>query len=424
MVAELVVVGLSHRSAPLAVRERVAFAEDEHERALAELMELPAVGESLLLSTCNRVEIVVAADDARRAVGDVVAFLGRRGGTGLEPHLYDRVGPAAVKHVFRVAASLDSLVVGEPQILGQLKDAYQMAVRAGSVGPLVGRCLERAFGVAKRVRTETEIARGAANVSSVAVELAKRVFGKLDGKTVLVVGAGKMSDLAARHLRDDGVEQIRVANRTPERARELAERIGGVAVPWEALDDELVLADVVITSTGSRQPILTRARLKPVTRARRYRSLFIVDIAVPRDVEPEVGKLEGVYLFDIDDLEEVVVQNRKGRDAEAQSAERIVEAETAQFLSWLRAQGVVPTIKDLRERFMGVAVAEAERTLASLGGRIDAAGQAMVRQMAEAIVAKLLHTPLMALKTDEEVDLLVAATRRLFALESGGEKKR
>src|SRR5262249_4332565 len=224
-------------------------------------------------------------------------------------------------------------------------------------------------------------------------------------------------------LRDDGVAAIRVANRTPERARELAVRIDGAAVAWESLDDELVLADVVITSTGSRQPILTRARLKPVTRARRYRPLFIVDIAVPRDVEPEVGKLEGVYLFDIDDLEEVVVQNRKGRDAEAQSAERIVEAETAQFLSWLRAQGVVPTIKDLRERFLGVAAAEAERTLGVLGARLDAGGQAAVRQMAEAIVAKLLHTPLRARKTEEEADDLVAAARRLFALE-GGDKKR
>ncbi|HKA91696.1 MAG TPA: glutamyl-tRNA reductase [Haliangiales bacterium] len=423
MVAELVVVGLSHRSAPLDVRERAAFSEDEQAAALAELLELPAVGESMLLSTCNRVEIVAAADDARRAVADVSGFLARRAGIDLAPHLYDRVGPAAVKHVFRVAASLDSLVVGEPQILGQLKEAYQTAVGAGSVGPLLGRCLERAFGVAKRVRSETDIARGAANVSSVAVELAKRVFGRLDGKTVLVVGAGKMSDLAARHLRDDGVAAIRVANRTPERARELAVRIDGAAVAWESLDDELVLADVVITSTGSRQPILTRARLKPVTRARRYRPLFIVDIAVPRDVEPEVGKLEGVYLFDIDDLEEVVVQNRKGRDAEAQSAERIVEAETAQFLSWLRAQGVVPTIKDLRERFLGVAAAEAERTLGVLGARLDAGGQAAVRQMAEAIVAKLLHTPLMALKTEEEADDLVAAARRLFALE-GGDKKR
>jgi glutamyl-tRNA reductase len=423
MVAELVVVGLSHRSAPLGVRERIAFPEDEHPTVLGELMALPAVGESVLLSTCNRVEIILAAEDAPSAVADVIAFLGRRGGGDLGQHLYERIGPAAVKHVFRVAASLDSLVVGEPQILGQLKDAYQTAVQARSAGPLVGRALERAFGVAKRVRTETDIARGAANVSSVAVELAKRVFGALDGKIVLVVGAGKMSDLAARHLRDDGVAAIRVANRTPARAVDLAERIGGVAVPWDSLDDELVLADVVITSTGSREPILTRARVKAVAKARRFRPLFIMDIAVPRDVEPEVGKLEGVYLFDIDDLEKVVAHNRKGRDAEAQSAERIVEAETAQFVAWQRSQGVVPTIKELRERFMTVASAEAERALAALGGRLDADGQKLVRQMAEGIVAKLLHTPLMALKTDEEAEVLVAATRRLFALESG-EKKR
>ena len=422
MVAELLVVGLSHRSAPLGVREKIAFGEDEQEAALAQLQHLAAIGESMLLSTCNRVEVFAAAPDPSRAVVEVAAFLAQKGGQSLADHLYDHVGAAAVKHVFRVASSLDSLVVGEPQILGQLKDAYQLAARAGSVGPLLGRCLERAFGVAKRVRSETAIARGAANVSSVAVDLAKRIFGSLDGKIVLVIGAGKMSDLAARHLREDGVDTIRVINRTEGRARELAERIGGVPVPWEALDEELLLADVVISSTGARQPVLTKVRLKTVLKARRYRPLFIVDIAVPRDVEADAGKLDGVYLFDIDDLENVVAQNRKGRDDEAQSAERIVEAETAQFLAWVRAQGVVPTIKELRERFLSVALAEAERTLAALGGRLDNAGQASVRSMAEAIVAKLLHTPLMALKSNEEVDLLVAATRRLFALE--GKKER
>ena len=422
MVAELLVVGLSHRSAPLGVREKIAFGEDEQEAALAQLQHLAAIGESMLLSTCNRVEVFAAAPDPSRAVVEVAAFLTQKGGQSLADHLYDHVGAAAVKHVFRVASSLDSLVVGEPQILGQLKDAYQLAARAGSVGPLLGRCLERAFGVAKRVRSETAIARGAANVSSVAVDLAKRIFGSLDGKIVLVIGAGKMSDLAARHLREDGVDTIRVINRTEGRARELAERIGGVPVPWEALDEELLLADVVISSTGARQPVLTKVRLKAVLKARRYRPLFIVDIAVPRDVEADAGKLDGVYLFDIDDLENVVAQNRKGRDDEAQSAERIVEAETAQFLAWVRAQGVVPTIKELRERFLSVALAEVERTLAALGGRLDNAGQASVRSMAEAIVAKLLHTPLMALKSNEEVDLLVAATRRLFALE--GKKER
>jgi glutamyl-tRNA reductase len=281
--------------------------------------------------------------------------------------------------------------------------------------------VERAFGVAKRVRSETAIARGAANVSSVAVELAKRIFGDLAGKLVLVVGAGKMSDLAARHLRSDGASEILVTNRSPERADELARKVDGQARPWDDLEKLLGISDVVISSTGSREPIIERALMKRVVKARRHRPIFLIDIAVPRDVEQECGKLDNVYLYDIDDLQRVVADNRAERQKEASSAERIVEVEVGQFVAWLKGQGVVPTIKDLRERFREIAIAEAQKTIASLGGKLDGPGEQAVRAMAEAIANKLLHPPLMALRHgDEDVEQLVVATRKLFGLEKTG----
>jgi glutamyl-tRNA reductase len=425
--SDLVVVGLSYKTAPLDVREKLAFPDGELEPALKELNALPSVGEAIVLSTCNRVEIYAATRAALSATalpaaaGEMRRFLATSRGVDSEKlagHLYERTGPEAVQHIFRVASSLDSLVVGESQILGQLKSAYGAASKIGCVGPLLARCLERAFGVAKRVRSETAIARGAANVSSVAVELARKIFGDLGGKIVLVIGAGKMSDLAARHLRADGAADILVTNRSPEKAEELADKVDGEARPWADLDKLLATADIVVSSTGSRDPIITVPMMKGVVKARRHRPLFLIDIAVPRDVEAKVGKLDGVYLFDIDDLERVVADNLKERRAEAAGAQKIVDAEAAQFQGWLRSQGVVPTIKDLRERFAQIARAEAEKTLGVIGAQMGEKEQKAIRQMAEAIVAKLLHTPLMALKSGdgEEVEQLVATTRRLFNL--------
>jgi len=424
--AELLVVGVSHRTAPLEVREKLAFTDDAIEPAVRQLAALPTIGEAMLLSTCNRVEIYAATrgnGGTAPALDDVHRFFAEHRRLALpsvSPHLYDHVGVAAVVHTFRVASSLDSLVLGEPQILGQMKSAYGIATQVGVLGPILGRCLERAFGVAKRVRTETAIARGAANVSSVAVQLAQKVFGELDGKTVLVVGAGKMSDLAARHLADDGAGRILVTNRSPERAVALAGRVGGEARPWSELESLLAGADVVISSTGSREPIITRALMKGVMKARKHQPIFLVDIAVPRDIEPGCGDLDGVYLFDIDDLERVVVENRKGREKESESAEEIVAVEVKQFLSWQRTQGVVPTIKGLRERFQTVARAEVEKTLAALGPRAEG-NDKVIRQLGDAIVAKLLHTPMMALK-GEDADLLAAAVEKLFNLPRPGDE--
>jgi glutamyl-tRNA reductase len=422
---EIVVLGLSHKTAPVEVREKLAFPTESVEPALRALLELPHVRESLIVSTCNRVE-ALATVDSPAALGVIRHFLAEARGIDpevLAAHTYEHAGRDAVHHVFRVAASLDSMVVGEPQILGQVKEAYGAAQHAGTIGPLLDRCLTRAFTVAKKVRSETRIAAGAASISSVAVDLAERIFGKLDGRLVLVIGAGEMADLAARHLHAAGCADILCVNRTYEHAVELAARVEGQARHWEELEGLLATVDIVISSTGAKEPILSYPRVQQVMKARRYRSLFLIDIAVPRDIEARVGDLDNVYRFDIDDLEKVVAENMKERQKEAGRAEKIVEAETAEFLAWLKRQGVVPVIKQLRERFTQVAHGEVERTLAAcptLGER----ERRSVQAMADAIVNKLLHPTLTALKRDgagEEGDELVEAARRLFALSPEGE---
>jgi glutamyl-tRNA reductase len=402
-VSELFVVGISWRTAPVAVREKLAFRDDELAGALQGMTtELP-VAEALLVSTCNRVEVYGVARSGADATGPVRTFLAAQRGlvsADVADVLYDYRGPAAVRHVFTVASALDSLVLGEAQILGQLKAAYGVAATAGTSGPLLGRCLERAFGVAKRVRTETSIARGAANVSTVAVDLAKRVFGDLGGKSVLVVGAGKMSTLAARHLYASGAQRIIVTNRSPEKAEALAAEIDGVARPWDKLESLLVEADVVISSTGARQPILTRALFKRVTKARRWRQLVVIDIAVPRDAEPAIGELDGVYVFDIDDLEKVVAANLAERAKAAEHAARIVAHEAGQFEHWLRTQSVVPTIRALRDRFARVAESELQKTLDQLARTDHTAAQTRdaVQRLVQLVVNKLLHQPTTALR--------------------------
>lgn len=430
MGGDLFVIGVSWRTASVAVREKLAFGDADLPAALSELRTSPHLDEVLMLSTCNRVEIYGAtpraapASDIGTATAEVMSWLSRsRGMTSeaLSECLYEYTDRDAVRHVFRVASALDSLVLGEAQILGQLKAAYGLALDAGSTGPLLGRCLERAFGVAKRVRTETGVSRGAANVSSVAVELARHVFVDLSGKTVLVVGAGKMSALAARHLRSGGAGTILVTNRSAEKAQALADEIDGVARPWDQLENLLTLADVVISSTGARDPVLTPALFKKAMRKRRYRSIVVIDIAVPRDADPAIAKLDGVYLFDIDDLERVVASNLKERAKEAEMAGRLIDDEVENFEKWLRSQRVVPTIRSLREHFLGVARAEVERTLKSMADETNPEKREQaVRRLGDIIVNKLLHAPLTALKAgeDQTIETLVTATHRLFPLES------
>lgn len=427
MARELVVVGLSWRTAPVSLREKLAFADGELEASLRALRDGP-VAEALILSTCNRVEIYAAAptaapestrEQAAAAVRNYLASSRGIDSESLSEALYEHGATDAVRHIFRVASSLDSMVVGESQILGQLKDAYGRATAAGTTSAMLARCVERSFRVAKRVRSETAIAKGAANVSSVAVELAVRVFGDLAGKQVLLLGAGKMSALAARHLRRSGAAHIAVTNRSPEKAEEVAAEVDGEARLWEELDDLLVAADVVITSTGSREPVLTKKQFKKIARRRRFRPLLIIDIAVPRDADPAITDHEGVYLFDIDDLEKVVAENLKVRSREAEAGAEIVEAEAVAFESWARSQLVVPTIRTLREHFIGVASAEAEKAAAEIARADDpAVREKLARKMADRIAKKLLHAPMIALKSDDtDIDAMARLTRTLFDLD-------
>ena len=430
MPGDLFVLGLSWRTARVALRERLAFKDDEIPGALAELRQSESVGEAMILSTCNRVEIYGAtprgapASALTMATAEARRFLAASRGTSreeIEDALYEVTDTDAVRHAFRVAAALDSMVVGEAQILGQLKGAFGAAQQSNATGPVLRRCMEQAFRVAKRVRTDTGIARGAANVSSVAVELAGRVFGDLYGKTVAVVGAGKMSDLAARHLRASGAGTVLVTNRSPEKAAEVAERVDGTARPWEDLETVLSLADVVISSTGAPEPILTRKLVKRAMKRRRYVPQVICDIAVPRDAETAVGDVDGVYLFNVDDLQKAVAENLKERAKEAEEAAVIVDREVAEFGRWLETQAVVPTIRALREMFSAIALAEADKAIAALESKESPEQREQaVRRLAEVIANKLLHQPMVALKDREDreqAQALVSATRKLFALD-------
>jgi glutamyl-tRNA reductase len=431
-VSEVFVVGISWRTAAVAVREKLAFREDELGDTLRMMkVQLPDVTEALLISTCNRVEIYGVAKPGADATGAVRKFIAesrKQKPSAMADVLYDYRGSDAVRHVFRVASALDSLVLGEAQILGQLKESYAVAQGAGTSGPMLGRCLERAFGVAKRVRSETTIARGASNVSTVAVELASRVFGDLSGKSVLVIGAGKMSRLAARHLYANGAKHIIVTNRSPEKAEALAAEIDGIAKPFEQLQDLLAEADVVISSTGAREPILTKALFKKVTKARRYRQMMVIDIAVPRDAEPDVGKLENVFLYDIDDLEKVVALNLAERAKAAEHAGRIVEHEAGQFEHWLRSQGVVPTIRALREKFAHIADAEVQKALDQLSRKEHTREQQreVVQRVVQLVVNKLLHQPTTALReaVGDEATLRAEVLCQLFDLQPApGERE-
>jgi glutamyl-tRNA reductase len=415
---DVIVLGLSHRTAPVAMRERLTVAPEQGDGVLRELVALPGVREAALLSTCNRVEIYAVAADKEGALRALSGDLARRAGVAdaeLHAHLYTREEGQAIHHLFRVASSLDSLVIGEPQILGQVKGTHDSAVRVGTAGPLLNTCFQRAFRVARRVRRETAIARNPVSVSSVAVDVARSVFEDFTGKRVLVVSAGKMADLAARALRSHGAK-ITITNRTRARADELAARFEAAVHPWEDLYGALVGADIVIASTGAARPVLTEALIARVQKARRGRPLFLIDIAVPRDVEPSAGDLDGVYLFDIDHLQKQAAEGREGRQSEAQHAEAIVEEELGRFIQAFKGRQLGPTITALRARVHGVAKAEAERLVAGLGQLGERERRAIV-DLADTIAKKLLHAPLMALKKDEGDGVpLVVAAQRLFEL--------
>jgi glutamyl-tRNA reductase len=403
----LFVVGMSHRTAPLDVRELLARPDDEVRKQLQQAAAL-AGGEALLLSTCNRVELYAALPDNMASPGgDLRAQLQPfedvllSGTPSARSYLYHHVGEAALRHLFRVASSLDSLVVGEPQILGQVKAAYRLAQAEGTLaggreGPL-SALLPRAFSVAKRVRSETPIGRAAASVASVGVELATQVFGELRGHPVLLIGAGKMAELCARHLREAGADTLLIANRTRRRAEELAARLGGSAHDLTELETLLARAAVVVCSAGAAQPLVTSEQVQRVMRARRGRWLLFIDIAVPRDVDAAVGTLDNVYLYDIDALSDVAAGNRAERERAAQQAEAIIEGEILRTRERQATADVTPVIKALRKKAEGIAQSELARVLPRLSG-LSERDRALVSGLADAVVNKLLHEPLTALK--------------------------
>jgi glutamyl-tRNA reductase len=417
---QIVSVGLSHHTAPVAVRERLSVATDAVGARVSELVGALPFDEAVLISTCNRVEIYGATSDPATAIEGARALLqSRASADSLSPYLYEHLGERAVSHAFRVTASLDSMVIGEPQILGQVKNAVSTAEAAGTLGPLLGQCFRQAFSVAKRVRTETQIAAGAVSVSSIAIELATQIFGSLDGRHVVLIGAGKMSESASKGLAKRGAA-LTVVNRSAEKAEALAKAAGGRARPFEALADELATADVVIASTGSPTFILSEAVVRNVMRSRKGRPLFLIDIAVPRDIDPRVGTLDNVFLYDVDDLRKVADENLQHRRMEADRAEAIVRAEVAAFERWHAALALTPTIVALRAHFERIAHAEIEAAKARGG---HAGGGAAV-ELAETTVArllqKLLHHPTMELKrasSPAEAAALVAAIQKLYGLD-------
>jgi glutamyl-tRNA reductase len=421
----IVVVGLSHKTAPVEVREKFATSADVLPAILARLASRPELKEVMFLSTCNRVEVFASAsapdqaEAAARAVRGVMCDHASIGDPeAVAPYFYERTGPEALRHIFRVAASLDSMVLGEPQILGQVKDAFDAATAAGTLGHYLSRCVHRAFTVAKRVRTETQIGAGSVGISSVAVDLAKSIFGDLTDHTVLLLGAGEMAEAAAKSL-GKGARHIRVCNRSFERAATLAGSIGGDAVQWDALGDELTRADVVVASTASQTHVVTHEIVKRAMKRRKGKTLFFVDIAVPRNVEPSVHAIDNVYVYNIDDLEQQVAEAMKSRKAEAEAAEGIVVQELADFEAWARGQSTAPTIVRLRARTRAVLIGELERTLGGRLRHLPEGDRAALRQMMESATNKLLHAPTTRLResgaTEEGLDA-VRTLQKLFDL--------
>jgi glutamyl-tRNA reductase len=417
----LFLLGVSHRTAPVDLRERLDFSSRDLSAASEAIARRPSMSESVVLSTCNRSEIYVASSDPAQSREELVTFLSdyhHVPAQAFQPHLFSLENSAAVAHLFRVAAGLDSLVVGEPQILGQVKEAYQAAAGKQCVGPVLSNAFRWSFGVGKRVRTETALGEGAVSVSFAAVALARKIFGRLKGRRVLVVGAGEISSLTAQHLRAQGVGEIVITSRTHANAEALANEVGGLAVPWEGMINALGSADIVITATGSPRPIITRAQLKAAHGYRRGTPLFIIDVAVPRDVDPAIAEIEQVFLYNIDDLQSIVEENLSRRKAEVERAESIVNEEVTKFMAWQRSRGAVPTVVALRQRFEAIRRSELQRLEGKLGG-LPPEARARVDEVTRLIVEKLLLEPteqLKALPDEETQAAYTEAVNRLFRL--------
>jgi glutamyl-tRNA reductase len=418
----IILIGMNHKTAPLEIRERLSLACGDNINPLIEIMNIPQIKEAIYLATCNRVEVLANASDAEGAMEKLKAFIFHHGNLSVEEMarcLYLYFDHEAVHHLFRVASSIDSLVMGEPQILGQVKDAYRTSVEHNATGVLLNKVIHHAFRTAKRVRTETGIASNAVSVSFAAVELAKKIFGSLKGKSILLIGTGEMSELAAKHLINNGVEKIFIANRTYARAVQMADDFHGAAVELDKLPEKLQDVDIVISSTGAPGYVINVATVEAALRRRKNRLLFLIDIAVPRDIDPSVGEIDNVYLYNIDNLQDIVDSNLKSRRREAEKAESIIDEELSKYMEWYNTLEVVPTIVSLREKMEGIIRGE----LAKSGywmENLTEGERRNIEMLANSIINKVLHDPIIGLKEESRDNgalPYIAAIRRLFGLD-------
>lgn len=415
----ILVVGLNHKTADVDIREKLAFNGQKLEEGLQSIKTLPDVKEAVILSTCNRVEIYAVVTNAETAHEAIKNFISEFHGidrSALETSLYAYEDINAVRHVFRVASSLDSMIVGEPQILGQIKDAFDFSLQKKATGILLNKLMKKTISVAKRIRTETKIAENAVSISFAAVELAKKIFTDLSTKSFMLLGAGDMAELTARHLMSSGVGEVLVANRTYESGEKLAKEFNGRAVRFDDFIHEIVNTDIVICSTGASKYVLMKEQMHKVMKERRHKPVFIIDISVPRNIDPKINDIDNVYLYDVDDLHGIVDTNKFERQKEAEKAEGIIAEEIETFQKWLASLDSVPTVVALRDRVDAVKKEEIEKLLNKLP-RLGEKERDAVEYMANAIINKLIHPPTAALKEDsEDRDVLIATIRKLYGL--------
>lgn len=421
-------VGLNHRTAPIELRERLAMAEAGITASLQEMINQPSIREASLLSTCNRVEVTVVTHDPDAAIAVAHEWFAHKADMDLDlvrEHLYSYTTDDAINHLFSVASGLDSLVLGEPQILGQVKTSYEQALAAGTAGHILHRLYQSTFAAAKRARSETGIGKQAVNISSCAVELAKRIFGDLSGKTVMLIGAGEMAELAARHLRSNGCTSILVANRTLERAKKLAIEFEGHALTLEELPEYLDSADIIVSSTGASTYVLLPDVVEKAMKKRAVKPMFLVDIAVPRDIDPRIGDIDGAYLYDIDDLQQVVQGNQEQREKESEQARTLLKEEAQSLLAWLKSLESVPLIRSIQEQAEQMRREELEKAGRYMKDLSDEQNE-MIERFSRALMKRFMHPTLRTLKTlpdDIEGDLLMGAARRLFEVDQAPSKQ-
>ena len=417
----LIIVGLSHKTAPVEIREKLSFPSQTIGEPLNRLCTSYGINEGVIISTCNRVEIFAVTRDIEKGLWQLKRFMSDYHNIpmeGLDEHLYTYTSEDAARHIFRVASGLDSMVLGEPQIFGQVKDAYGYALQHRTAGVIINKLFHKAFSVAKRIRTETKIGSSAVSISYAAVELAKKIFGTLEGKSVMLIGAGEMAELAAKHLLSNGVQEIIVANRTYERAIEMAKGFNGTPIMFREFPHYLKRVDIVIASTAAPKYIIRPEQIDEVIKERKNRSMFFIDISVPRNVDPLINNIDNIYLYNVDDLQGVIEANLKERAKEAKAAEVIIDEEIKNFYRWVKSLDVVPTIVALKKKIEDIRKGEVEKALSGLNGLQEKDIQ-VIDAMTKAIVNKIVHDPVTHLKKEAnkvEGDFYIEAARRLFDL--------